>query len=88
LILDDPALQLLDVRTEPEFLIAAIPGAVNIPLQELQQRSGELDISRPTVVVCKVGRRAYAAALQLQRMGFRDVRILDGGMTAWPYTTV
>jgi NADPH-dependent 2,4-dienoyl-CoA reductase/sulfur reductase-like enzyme/rhodanese-related sulfurtransferase len=85
--LADPALQLVDVRTEPEYLIAAIPGAVNIPLAELHERRGELDPSRPTVVVCKVGRRAYGAALQLQRNGFSDVRILDGGMTAWPYET-
>jgi len=85
--LSDPALQLIDVRTEPEFLIAAIPGAVNIPLPELHARRGELDPSRPTVVVCKVGKRAYSAALQLRRAGFTDVRILDGGMTAWPYET-
>jgi len=84
---DDTQMQLVDVRTEPEFLIAAIPGAVNIPLHELHERLGELDPSRPTVLVCKVGRRAYAAALQLQRQGFADVRILDGGMTAWPYET-
>jgi NADPH-dependent 2,4-dienoyl-CoA reductase/sulfur reductase-like enzyme/rhodanese-related sulfurtransferase len=88
LALDDPALQLVDVRTEPEFLIAAIPEAVNIPLQELHERLGELDPARPTVVVCKVGRRAYGAALHLQQQGFTDVRILDGGMTAWPYETV
>ncbi len=87
LALDDPALQLLDVRTEPEYLIAAIPGACNIPLAELTERRGELDPARPTVVVCKVGRRAYSAALQLQRAGFTDVRILDGGMTAWPFAT-
>ena len=85
---DDPAIQLLDVRTEPEHLIAAIPGAINIPLQELYERRGELDAARPTVVVCRVGKRAYTAALQLQRLGFADVCILDGGMIAWPYETV
>jgi len=85
--LDDPQLQLLDVRTEPEYLISAIPGAINIPLQELHERLGELDPARPTVVACKVGKRAYTGALLLQRQGFTDVRILDGGMTAWPYDT-
>jgi len=85
--LDDPNLQIVDVRTEPEYLIRAIPGAVNIPLQELYERRNELDPQRPTVVICKVGRRAYAAALQLQQYGFSDVRILDGGITAWPYET-
>ena len=85
--LDAPGLQLLDVRTEPEHLISAIPGAINIPLTELHERLAELDPARPTVVVCKVGRRAYTAALQLEREGFTDVRILDGGMSAWPYLT-
>lgn len=79
--------QLLDVRTEPEFLIASIPGAINIPLAELTERLGELDAQRPTVVVCKVGRRAYGAALALAHQGFTDVRMLDGGMTAWPFET-
>jgi len=77
--------QLLDVRSEPEFLISAIPGAINIPLPELRERLAELDPTLPTVVVCKVGRRAYSAALLLQRQDFSDVRILDGGMSAWPY---
>ncbi|MEI7832896.1 MAG: FAD-dependent oxidoreductase [bacterium] len=85
--LNDPTLQLLDVRTEPEFIISAIPGAINIPIEELHPRIGELDPTRPTVVVCKVGRRAYAGALELSRAGFTDVAILDGGMTAWPYET-
>ncbi len=85
---DDTDPQILDVRTEPEYLIAAIPGAVNIPLGELPERVDELDPRKPTVVVCKVGRRAYTAALLLQRRGFADVKILDGGMTAWPYETV
>ncbi|MHB0936224.1 MAG: FAD-dependent oxidoreductase [Armatimonadota bacterium] len=84
---NDPSWQLVDVRTEPEYLIKAIPGAINIPLQELYERRNELDPQRPTVVICKVGRRAYAAALQLQQYGFADVRILDGGITAWPYET-
>jgi rhodanese-related sulfurtransferase len=86
--LGDPALQLLDVRSEPEYLISAIPDAINIPLPELRERIGELDPGKPTVVICKVGRRAYGAALQLTQLGFADVRILDGGMTAWPYETV
>jgi len=85
---EDPAVQLVDVRTEPEYLIAAISGAMNIPLAELHERMGELDKAKPTVIVCKVGRRAYSGALLLQRHGFTDVSILDGGMTAWPYETV
>ena len=82
------AVQIVDVRTEPEHIIAAIPGAINIPLSELSERMGELNPNQQTVIVCKVGRRAYGAALQLARKGFSDVCILDGGMTAWPYDTI
>jgi len=84
---EHPRAQLIDVRTEPEYLISAIPGTVNIPLAELQEHLAELDPERPVVTICKVGRRAYTAALLLQRNGFRDVRILDGGMSAWPFET-
>ena len=38
-----------------------------------------------TVVVCKVGKRAYLAVNKLQASGFADVKILDGGVTAWPF---
>ncbi|MHB9023520.1 MAG: FAD-dependent oxidoreductase [Armatimonadota bacterium] len=86
--LEDTEQQVLDVRTEPEFLISALPGAINIPLSELHKRAGELDAAKPVVVICKVGRRAYSAALMLERLGFTDVKILDGGMSAWPYETV
>lgn len=79
--------QIVDVRTEPEYVISAIPGAINIPLPELSERIHELDPQKKTVVICKVGRRAYGAALQLARKGFSDAVILDGGMAAWPYET-
>jgi len=78
---------ILDVRTEPEFITRSIPGAVNIPLSELRSRLHEVPNDRDIVVVCKVGRRAYLAYAALKRRGFGSVRILDGGMTAWPYET-
>ena len=76
---------MLDVRTEPEVLISSIPGVVNVPLDELSGRLGELDPEAETVVICKVGKRAYLAANKLQASGFSDVKILDGGVTAWPF---
>lgn len=80
--------RLLDVRTEPEHQVAHIPGSINIPLDELKNRLHELDRDSETVVICKVGLRAYLASLVLRRAGFARVKVLEGGMTAYPYETV
>ncbi len=86
--INDPNIQMIDVRTEGEFIINAIPNAVNIPFEELSQRYNEIDKNKPAVLICKVGRRAYSAYLQLQRKGYDNIAILDGGMSAWPFETV
>jgi rhodanese-related sulfurtransferase len=86
--INDLNIQMIDVRTEGEFIINAIPNAVNIPFEELSQRLNEIDKNKPAVLICKVGRRAYSAYLQLQRMGYDNIAILDGGMSAWPFETV
>lgn len=78
-------LDVIDVRSEPEFVIGAIPGAKNIPFGELAERAGELSRDRPIVLVCKVGKRAYLASLLLKQLGFTNVSILDGGMAGYPY---
>lgn len=73
--------QLLDVRTEQEFMMGALPGAVNIPLHTLRERLGELDRVRPVYVYCGVGQRAYNAVRILAQSGFADVWNLAGGTT-------
>lgn len=74
---------LLDVRTPAEFAQGHLPGALNIPVQELPQRVGELpDAERPVVVYCAMGGRSASAAALLKKAGFS--RVLDlGPMTAW-----
>ncbi|MBQ2849482.1 MAG: FAD-dependent oxidoreductase, partial [Thermoguttaceae bacterium] len=73
---------LLDVRTSEEFELATIPGAVNVPLDELRDRLGELDRSRPIVAFCQVGKRGYVAERILRQRGF-DVFNLSGGFSTW-----
>lgn len=75
---------LLDVRTPAEFADGHIPGAVNIPVQELAQRAGELpDRDRQIVVYCRSGRRSADAARWLEQRGHG--RVIDlGGMSNWP----
>ncbi|MBU2572250.1 MAG: FAD-dependent oxidoreductase [Gammaproteobacteria bacterium] len=83
-ILDDPftQAQLVDVRTEAEFLQKHIPNAINIPLDNLRDRLNELSREREIWVVCGVGQRAYNATRILQQNGFR-VRNLSGGMQTY-----
>ncbi|BCS54346.1 FAD-dependent oxidoreductase [Geobacter sp. SVR] len=70
---------LLDIREPVEFQLGAIPGAVNIPLNELRGRLQELPRDRQIVVYCQVGLRAYLASRILLQNGFRSVKNLSGG---------
>jgi len=72
---------LVDVRTPAEFADGAIPKAVNIPLDELRAREGEIPSSR-VIVTCAVGQRGHSAARLLSQIG-RDVANLDGGYRTW-----
>lgn len=73
--------RLVDVRTAEEFAHGALPGAVNIPLDELRARVSELE-DVDTVVYCQVGQRGHIAALLLKELGLR-ARNLDGGYETW-----
>jgi pyruvate/2-oxoglutarate dehydrogenase complex dihydrolipoamide dehydrogenase (E3) component/rhodanese-related sulfurtransferase len=74
--------QLVDVRAPADFADEQIPGATNIPLEELRGRLDELHKDRPVWLVCAVGQRAYYANRALLQRGY-DVRILSGGMQTW-----
>jgi rhodanese-related sulfurtransferase len=76
----DPATQLIDVRQPDEVAAGGLPGAVNIPLDELPSRIDELDPQRRTVMLCRSGARSARAADYLVDAGFTNVVNLDGGM--------
>ncbi len=76
---------LLDLRTKGEFRMRRIPGAINIPLQELRKRVEELDPNRNYILSCAASRRAYEASLILRHAGFQNVIVMDGGISCWPY---
>ena len=61
---------LLDVRTPQEFASGHIPGAVNIPVDDLRSRLGELPRDRKIAAYCQVGQRGYLATRILQQKGF------------------
>ncbi|TDS80293.1 FAD-dependent oxidoreductase [Amnibacterium kyonggiense] len=72
---------LVDVRSEQEHETASIPGAVNIPLDDLRVRHDEIP-DGPVVVHCQVGQRGHTAARLLAQLG-HDVQNLDGGYRTW-----
>lgn len=78
-------LTLLDVRTPEEFAAGHVPGARNIPVQELAARLAELDAARSDdiVVYCRTGRRAATALQTLQAKGFERLLYLEGDMQGW-----
>jgi NADPH-dependent 2,4-dienoyl-CoA reductase/sulfur reductase-like enzyme/rhodanese-related sulfurtransferase len=69
---------LLDVRTPLEYVTGHIPGAVNIPVDELRGRMAEVPADRDIVAYCQVGQRGYIATRILMQAG-RRVRNLGGG---------
>jgi rhodanese-related sulfurtransferase len=65
--------QLVDVRTPGEFTSGHAPGCLNIPLDQLGRRAGELDKARPVLLCCASGSRSAMAANLLKGQGFEAV---------------
>lgn len=83
LIETKPSLVILDVRTVWEFEDGHIEGAINIPVEELQQRLGELNLSDEILVYCRTGNRSRRAVQILADNGFSSVYHMLGGIEAW-----
>ena len=74
----DGSVTLLDTRTEKEYAGGHIPGAINIPLDSLRARLGELDRSKPVYVNCYSGLRSYLACRILSGSGFTCYNLSGG----------
>jgi adenylyltransferase/sulfurtransferase len=76
---------LLDVREPWEWAVSSLAprGARLIPLDELDERLGEIPTDRPVVVYCRTGERSLHAALRMAEAGFGAVSNLRGGLVAW-----
>ncbi|MCL4854599.1 MAG: FAD-dependent oxidoreductase, partial [Bryobacteraceae bacterium] len=79
---------LLDVRTPEEFAAGSIPGAVNVPVDELRARLKEVPQDRQVAVYCRVGQRGYFATRILLQEGFNAVNIGGGYLTYQQITGV
>jgi phage shock protein E len=69
----------IDVRTDAEFRQGHLPGAVNIPYDQIVERRAELppDLNRPVVLYCRSGRRSGIAKQSLEELGFTNA--INGG---------
>lgn len=79
---------LLDVRGPDEFEVMRLGiGETLIPLGALRARLGELpqDKGREIVCYCKISLRGYEAARLIEASGHGDVKVMEGGILAWPY---
>lgn len=74
---------ILDVREEIERELGLIDGSVNIPLDQLRSRLGELDKNKKIVVYCAIGLRGYLGVRILKQNGFKNVWNLSGGYATY-----
>jgi rhodanese-related sulfurtransferase len=76
--------RLVDVRSPQEFASGHLPGAVNVPYDEVEKRLSEVGAPGDAIVLyCRTGRRSAIAAQALERLGYGNVRDM-GPMSAWP----
>lgn len=80
-----PRYLILDVRTGEEYSQGHIPGAVNIPHNEISQRLNELSAFKHDMVIvhCRSGRRAKIAEKILLEQGFSSLKHLEGDYIGW-----
>ena len=83
--LDNPSLgiKVIDVREADEYEIAKVAGVPLLPLSELQSRFTELDPNTQYYLHCKAGVRSMKALAFLRQQGFKYVKSVKGGITAW-----
>ncbi|HYU79406.1 MAG TPA: MBL fold metallo-hydrolase [Vicinamibacterales bacterium] len=81
--IDAAHLTILDVRSDIEWKEEHLPGALHIPLGQLEERAAELPKQQLLVTQCQSGNRSSIAASVLRRAGFNDVSNMAGGLSAW-----
>lgn len=75
----------VDVRASEQYATGHVPGALNIPVNQLPMRYHELPRAERILITCDRGEVSLLAARLLTDLDFRDVAILDGGLEAWRY---
>lgn len=75
----------VDIRDQAEFAAGHITDARHIPLADIEKRAAELTKfkTKPVLVVCQSGVRSAKAVAQLSKLGFEQVKQINGGLQAW-----
>lgn len=74
---------LIDVREPVEYKNGFIPGAINIPLSQIEQRMGNIPKDRDLLLYCRSGMRSKNAARILRKNGYTRLVNLQGGISSW-----
>ena len=87
LLMREPALALVDVRTPVEFAEVHVPTARNEPLDRFNPKelvaSGTITADKPTYLLCRSGARATKAADKMTKEGLDQAVVVEGGTLAW-----
>ena len=73
----------IDVRTAGEYASGHIPGAINIPFDQVGQRVAEIETTRGAALYCMFGPRAEEGESALLAVGYEKVFHIEGGLAAW-----
>ncbi len=81
---DRPAgtFQFIDVRSPSEFASGHVPGAVNIPMDQIESRLADVRSDWEILLICQMGKRARMTAALLEQCR-RDITVLEGGTNSW-----
>lgn len=78
-------LNILDVREPAEYAFGRIPGAISLPLGELEGKMNQLDPNNEYYVVCRTGNRSDMACHMLTERGFKRIKNVTPGMSQWDH---
>ena len=84
LLSDGEDVVLVDVRETDEFAQRHIDGALNWPLESLGDHLQTHSVQTSIVFICHSGQRSLQACSFAKMIGYKDVKSLEGGMSAWP----
>ena len=74
---------LLDVRTDSEYFLSNIEGAIHIPMNEIPNKLNTIDKNKEIIVQCKSGKRSAKVCEYLITQNFTNIKNLRGGILAW-----
>ena len=84
-MLTDASVVLVDVREEDEFALEYIPGSINVSFINLRFEYQRIEKEKLIILICESGKRAYMAYRYLSHLGYRYMKVLDGGLQVYPF---